>query len=250
MTFSFIVNGLFTFRAEKLTLRHAATFLATTGVTMWAVQPVAIHLLLNLTDEVLLAKLGSIAICFVLNFAAYRLVVWPMEHHHEDVVTARSKQAMSDPVRVLAIHVAPGRRLPMKAVAEVEAEAGRGLVGDRYHGSKHRQVTVQSREQLDAAAVLHGAPIPESGTRRNITLSQGEIPTTAGARLRIGDVLLEVVRIAAPCKLMDDTFGRGAQDALRRRAGTVFRVLESGTIAVGDEVVGVSPPGRASAASR
>lgn len=83
MTFSFVVNGLFTFRAEKLTVRHAVTFLATTGVTMWAVQPVAIHLLLNVTDEVLLAKLGSIAICFVLNFAAYRLVVWPMEHHHD-----------------------------------------------------------------------------------------------------------------------------------------------------------------------
>lgn len=80
MAFSFIVNGLFTFKAQRLTIRHAATFLATTGLTMWAVQPVAIHLLLNLTDEVLLAKLGSIAICFVLNFLAYRLVVWPADH--------------------------------------------------------------------------------------------------------------------------------------------------------------------------
>lgn len=90
MTFSFVVNGLFTFRAEKLTVRHAATFLATTGLTMWAVQPVAIHLLLNVTDEVLLAKLGSIAICFVLNFAAYRLVVWPLEHHHDDAPADRT----------------------------------------------------------------------------------------------------------------------------------------------------------------
>lgn len=79
MTFSFVVNGLFTFRAEKLTIRHAVTFLATTGVTMWAVQPVAIHLLLGVTDQVLIAKLGSIAICLVLNFLAYRLVVWPVD---------------------------------------------------------------------------------------------------------------------------------------------------------------------------
>lgn len=79
MTFSFVVNGLFTFRAEKLTIRHAVTFLATTGVTMWAVQPVAIHLLLGVTDQVLVAKLGSIAICLVLNFLAYRLVVWPVD---------------------------------------------------------------------------------------------------------------------------------------------------------------------------
>jgi MOSC domain-containing protein YiiM len=45
------------------------------------------------------------------------------------------------------------------------------------------------------------------------------------------------VRVAAPCKLLDDTLGRGAQEALRRRAGSVFRVLQGGTIRVGDEVV-------------
>jgi MOSC domain-containing protein YiiM len=140
------------------------------------------------------------------------------------------------PVTVVAIHVAPGRRLPMKPVDRVEAEAGRGLVGDRYHGSKHRHVTVQSREQLTEAAGIHGTAIPDAGTRRNITVSSGGLPTAPGTRLRIGGALLEVVRIAAPCKLMDDTLGRGAQGALRRRAGTVFRVLESGTIRVGDPV--------------
>ena len=54
------------------------------------------------------------------------------------------------------------------------------------------------------------------------------------------EVLLEVVRVAAPCKLLDDTIGRGAQEALRRRGGSVFRVLEGGSIAVGD---GVTPGG-------
>lgn len=140
------------------------------------------------------------------------------------------------PVTVTAIHVAPGRRLPMKSVPSVEAEAGRGLVGDRYHGAKHRHVSVQSRTQLDEAAEVHGTPIPDEGTRRNLTVSHGEIPTAPGTRLRVGGALLEVVRIAAPCKLLDDNLGAGAQAALRRRAGTVFRVLESGTIAVGDVV--------------
>jgi len=49
-------------------------------------------------------------------------------------------------------------------------------------------------------------------------------------------VLLEVVRIAAPCKLLDDDIGVGAKTALRRRAGTIFRVLSSGPIRVGDAV--------------
>ena len=53
---------------------------------------------------------------------------------------------------VVAIHVAPGSRIPVRAVEAVDAEAGKGLIGDRYHGTKHRHVTIQSQELLDRAA--------------------------------------------------------------------------------------------------
>ena len=142
-----------------------------------------------------------------------------------------------DPPRVASIHVAKGRRLPMRAVDEVHAEAGRGLVGDRYHGAKHRHVSVQSLTALADAAERYGADVPAHLTRRNVTLTDGEIPTTPGTRLRVGEALLEVVRVAAPCKLLDDSIGVGAQHALRHRGGSVFRVLESGAIRVGDDVV-------------
>jgi MOSC domain-containing protein YiiM len=137
---------------------------------------------------------------------------------------------------VVAIHVAPATRLPMKAVDAVEAEAGKGLVGDRYHGTRHRHVTVQSAADLAEGAEELGSPIDPASTRRNITISHGAIPTKPGERMAIGDVELEVVRIAAPCKLLDDVIGDGARHALRRRAGTVFRVLRSGPIRVGDGV--------------
>jgi MOSC domain-containing protein YiiM len=138
--------------------------------------------------------------------------------------------------RVVEIHIAPGRRLPTRSVPSVEAEAGRGLVGDRYHGAKHRHVTVQARDELDLAAADLGAAVPSGSTRRNVTVDHGPLPSRPGERLLIGPVLLEVVRVAAPCRLLDDEIGAGAAAALRRRAGTVFRILESGTISVGDEV--------------
>lgn len=137
---------------------------------------------------------------------------------------------------VVAIHVAKATRLPMQAKERVDVEAGKGIVGDRYHGTRHRHVTVQSRESLDEAAAAYGADVPSHLTRRNITVSHGVIPREPGARLQIGDVVLESVRVAAPCKLLDDTIGAGAQEALRRRAGTVFRVLAGGTVGVGDAV--------------
>lgn len=145
-------------------------------------------------------------------------------------------------MRVESIHIAPATRLPTRSVPTVVAEAGKGLVGDRYHGAKHRHVTVQSRAALDDAAAELGAPIESGLTRRNITVDSGDIPTTPGTRVRIGEALLEVVRVAAPCRLLDDEIGAGAAVALRRRAGSVMRLLESGAISVGDVVTVEAPP--------
>ncbi len=95
MVFSFVVNGLFTFRAERLTLRQALLFVATTGTVMWVAQPLLIHgwlwVLEQLVDDtdlrLAVAKLASIACSLVLNFAAYRWVVWPITHTHADPLT-------------------------------------------------------------------------------------------------------------------------------------------------------------------
>lgn len=142
--------------------------------------------------------------------------------------------------RVAALYVAPERKAPMVPVASVEAEAGRGLVGDRHHGTRHRHVSVQSRDELAAATAAFGASVPEELTRRTLTLDHGAVPTTPGERLVVrgeeGDVVLEVVRRAAPCRVMDTEIGPGARAALHDRGGSICRVLTSGMITVGDEV--------------
>jgi MOSC domain-containing protein YiiM len=144
-------------------------------------------------------------------------------------------------VKVVAIHIAPGSRLPTRSVDSVDAEARKGLIGDRYHGSRRRQVTLQSQEALDRAAADLGHDFDCGATRRNITVDSGEIPTTPGTRLRIGMAEFDVVRDAAPCRLLDDWIGPGAMAALRGRAGSALRVLRSGTIRVGDAVE-IDPP--------
>lgn len=130
----------------------------------------------------------------------------------------------------------------MQSQGTVIVEAGRGIVGDRYHGTRHRHVTIQSASKLDEASRALGAEVPAGRTRRNITLSHGELTSAPGDRLRIGNVVMEVVRIAAPCRIMDDEIAPGAMAALHQRGGTVFRVLEGGTISVGDVVVAETTP--------
>jgi MOSC domain-containing protein YiiM len=130
----------------------------------------------------------------------------------------------------------------MRELTTVELETDRGIVGDRYHGTGFRQVTVQSAESLAEAAAEYGAPVPAGLTRRNLTVDHGQVPHEPGRLVRVGPVLLEVVCIRQPCKLLDDTIGRGVQEVLRGRTGSLFRVLEGGTIRVGDPVdLGIAP---------
>ena len=138
---------------------------------------------------------------------------------------------------VVALHVAPARKAGTHPVEAIEVEAGAGIVGDRYHGTRHRHVSVQSATALAEAASDLGAPVDAGSTRRNVTLSHGDVPTEPGARLSVGPVLLEVVRVAAPCAVMDVSVGPGARTALRRRGGSICRVLEGGTVHVGDAAV-------------
>lgn len=137
---------------------------------------------------------------------------------------------------VVALHVAPEHHAPVRSVEEVVAETGAGLVGDRHHGSRHRHVSLQSATDLAAAGAELGRPVTPASTRRNVTLSHGVVPTEPGARVRIGEVELEVVRLAAPCRVMEESIGPGGRTALRRRGGSVLRVLHGGTVRVGDRV--------------
>lgn len=141
---------------------------------------------------------------------------------------------------VTALWVAAERHGPMEERSEIVVEAGRGIVGDRFHGTRHRHVTVQSAEALADASERWGGLITPPSTRRNITVT-GPVPRGPGVRLEIGGVLLEVVRVAAPCFILDRSVGPGAQEALRRRAGSVFRALSSGPIRIGDPVVTDEP---------
>jgi putative flippase GtrA len=78
MTFSFVANGRHTFGAARLTLRQAALFLATNGLTMWVLQPLLIHAAYDVASLPLMpAKLVALGASVVTNFLLYRYAVWP-----------------------------------------------------------------------------------------------------------------------------------------------------------------------------
>lgn len=137
---------------------------------------------------------------------------------------------------VRAIHIASGYGEPVESIAEVEAVAGKGLLGDRYFGTR-RQVTIVASGELTAAAAELGADrIDDGATRRNITVDVPSLPRAHGTRLEIGETVLDVWRDCAPCDVMETSVAPGARAALRDRAGVSASVVAGGIIRVGDPV--------------
>lgn len=141
--------------------------------------------------------------------------------------------------RVQWIGLRPARDVPMRQVDAVEAEAGGGLLGDRYAGgSGNRGVTLLQAEHLPVIASLAGhADVAPATLRRNLLVSGIPLVALKGRRFRIGGVLLEGIDDCDPCARMEAALGPGGYNAMRGMGGLCARIIEAGTLRVDDAVV-------------
>ena len=147
--------------------------------------------------------------------------------------------------RVEWIGVRPATRMPMQVLHSVDAIEGRGLAGDRTAEKSRpgnaRQVTLIQAEHLAAVAQLLQRPdIDPSLTRRNVVVSGINLLSLKGHRFRMGDALLEMTGECHPCSLMESLLGEGGYNAMRGHGGINARVLESGRVTLGADVVALS----------
>jgi hypothetical protein len=151
-----------------------------------------------------------------------------------------------------AICIARGASTPMESLASVEAVVGDGLVGDRYYARigfysarptdpGAREVTLFEAETLDWLRSEHGLDVSPSEHRRNLTTRGVRLDDLLGRQFRVGDVLLEGVKDCPPCEHLAGLLGKPVVLPLVKRGGLRARVLEGGTIRVGDTVAALTP---------
>ena len=143
------------------------------------------------------------------------------------------------PGRLEWIGIARERRGQIESLDAVEVRAGTGLVGEHHanSGRSKRQVTLMQYEHLPAIASLAGHDrVSPAQLRRNLAVSGINLLALKKRRFRIGDVLLEGTGPCEPCSRMEENLGPGGYNAMRGHGGITARVLEGGTIRLGDEV--------------
>ena len=135
------------------------------------------------------------------------------------------------------------RRGPIVSVAEVAALPGLGLAGDRRVDGRapdlqiSRQVTLLQAEHLPVIAAFVGlARLEPERLRRNLLVSGVNLLALKDRSFWIGEVLFSHSGPCHPCSRMEETLGSGGYNALRGHGGITARVVQGGTLRVGDAV--------------
>jgi MOSC domain-containing protein YiiM len=82
--------------------------------------------------------------------------------------------------------------------------------------------------------------------RRNLVVRDLPLGTFTRRRVRIGEALFAFERPRPPCGYLERLVGRGAAKGLGKGAGICLKVVEGGTVRVGDAVVVITDfPGEA-----
>lgn len=126
----------------------------------------------------------------------------------------------------------------MTSVETAVADAGQGLLGDRYNGrSGSRQITLIQREHLAAIASHLGLDrVAAEQLRRNIVVEGVNLAALKDHRFRLGTAILAYTGECHPCSRMEEAFGPGGYNAVRSHGGITAQAIESGTIAIGDRL--------------
>ncbi len=144
---------------------------------------------------------------------------------------------------VEAICIGPIDEGPIQRVASINALAGRGIEGDRYcdppgapgHDPSH-EITLVAKEGVEAAAEESGLDLTFEDTRRNVVTAGIDLLQLVGSRFWVGEVELEAIREAAPCRHLQALAGKPLLKPLIGRAGIRARIVTTGKIEVGDEI--------------
>lgn len=140
-------------------------------------------------------------------------------------------------VKVDLIHVRAPDAAEPRSVEEVQAVAGKGLVGDRYFHADGAPPGFALT--LIDAAVVADVGLQPGETRRQLTVTGtgADLYALIGKRFRVGAVECYGVEICEPCLHLQQVTRPGILRALAHRGGINADILTDGTISVGSEIV-------------
>ena len=148
---------------------------------------------------------------------------------------------------VLAICIAAEAGGEPHAVDVAALVAGQGIVGDRYYrgigtfseklkDSRDWEVTLIEHEEVVRFNEQQGKAVAAISFRRNIVTSGVRLNDLVGHRFRVGDAVLEGVRLCEPCAHLGRQIGLDVVKSMVHKAGLRARIIAGADVRPGDLV--------------
>jgi MOSC domain-containing protein YiiM len=141
---------------------------------------------------------------------------------------------------VVAVCISEAKGQRKTPVAAVELIENHGIVGDGHAGEWHRQVSLLATESIAKMQAM-GLNVDPGDFAENITTRGIDlISLPIGARLAVGDTVLEVTQIGKECHTRCAIYYQ-AGDCIMPKEGIFARVVKGGRIAPGDPISRLGP---------
>lgn len=137
--------------------------------------------------------------------------------------------------KVVAVCTSAAKGTQKKNVNSGYFAAEWGIQGDAHAGNWHRQVSLLSADKIEAFNARGAGVIPGAFGENLVVEGFDFRALPVGTLLRCGEVLLEMTQIGKECHSHCEIYKKMG-DCIMPREGVFARVLEPGTITVGDEM--------------
>ena len=137
---------------------------------------------------------------------------------------------------VRAVCTSPAKGTQKTNVKSAEFIENFGIKEDAHAGKWHRQISLLSYEKIEAFRA-RGAEVADGAFGENLIVDGYDFRNLpVGTKFRCNDVLLEMTQIGKECHSHCEIY-KVVGDCIMPREGVFAKVLEGGTIKVGDELV-------------
>lgn len=137
--------------------------------------------------------------------------------------------------QVISVNISEKKGTVKREVPEIRLRLCHGIVGDAHAGDWHRQISLLAEESVDRMRAL----LPElqpGAFAENINTAGIELKTLpVGARLRLGETVVEVTQIGKECH-NDCEIKRTTGKCVMPTEGIFAMVVKEGTVRKGDEI--------------
>ena len=138
--------------------------------------------------------------------------------------------------KIIAVCTSDHKGLQKHDVNTAHFSAEWGIDGDAHAGSWHRQVSLLSADKIEAFN-KRGANVIPGAFGENLVVEGFDFRALpVGTLLRCGDVLLEMTQIGKECHSHCEIYKKMGE-CIMPREGVFARVIEPGSITVGDEML-------------